>query len=166
MSKSLYEIQTEYQILFDTLEQADGLPPEQMAELMALLDINEAEFRAKAEAYAATIRAKGARAEELRKEAKRLTDWAKTEEALADRLTDRIMAAMLSQGVKKAETEHFRFGLRSSEAVEVEIDPSELPAAYRRMKFEADKQAIKAALERGEEIAGARLVARQSLQIR
>jgi hypothetical protein len=168
MSKSLFEIQSEYEVLLSTLEQAGNLPPEQQAELIELLSINEAEFKGKAEAYAITIRAKQARASELKAEAKRLSDWAKTEENLAERLTERILSAMQHQGLAKAETEHYRFGLRNSVAVDLDIEPDALPEGYKRVKtvIEADKTAIKAALERGESIPGARLVQRQSLQIR
>ena len=55
---------------------------------------------------------------------------------------------------------------RRSTAVEIDCDASELPEDYCRIRCEADKAAIKAALAAGEEIKGARLVSRTNLVIR
>ncbi|PKL76371.1 MAG: hypothetical protein CVV27_10610 [Candidatus Melainabacteria bacterium HGW-Melainabacteria-1] len=168
---TIYEIEFRYLDILGRLEQAmaaDDLSPEQVDQLNAELVINAAEFADKADAYAAVIGQKRARAEFLKGEAKRLTDMARAEEAIAERLQDRIAAAMTALGLAKADTAHYKLSFRKSTAVELAIEPQALPAIYQRPKtiIDADKAALKTALQAGQEIPGARLIERQSLQIR
>ena len=69
---------------------------------------------------------------------------------------------------EKVSTPKLAVTYRKAEAVEVDVPVDELPAQYQRIKttVEPDKTALKAALKAGEEIAGCRLVTRQSMNIR
>lgn len=173
--KSLYIIQSEHQAILDQVQelvQNTELDAEQLQIQLDILQekltINAGEFQQKAEAYAAVIKDKQNRVAFLKSEAKRLLSMATAEESVIGRLQDRILSAMQAQGITKAETDHFKFGLRNNQSVEITVDATALPALFQRTKLthEADKPAIKAALERGEIIPGAGLVTRQSLQIR
>lgn len=57
---------------------------------------------------------------------------------------------------------------RKSTSVEVEVQPEQLPEAFRRTKVivEADKTALKDALKTGQEVAGVKLVEKQNIQIK
>ncbi len=55
---------------------------------------------------------------------------------------------------------------KESKAVDLEVEPEKLPAQFQRVKVEADKSAIKDALNKGETVEGARLVTRQNLQVK
>lgn len=59
------------------------------------------------------------------------------------------------------------YSWRKSKAVEV-VDESALPADYmtKKVTFTPDKKAIKEAIEKGQEVAGARVVERDNLQIK
>lgn len=167
---SLYVIENQYAELFDRLIiAADGLMnDEERAQLEADLLINEQEFTEKADAYAAVIRQKEARAEFLKSEAKRLQEAAKAELAQAEYLQTKISEAMRNRGLDKAETAHYRLSFRRSEAVELSVPADQLPGLYQRTElvYSADKAAIKTALKLGTQIPGAVLSVRQNLQIK
>ena len=67
---------------------------------------------------------------------------------------------------RKYQSPQCTIGWRKSEAVLVTVSIEELPEEYRRMKVEADLNAIKAALKEGNEVPGAVLETRNSIQIR
>lgn len=169
---TLYEIQTQYRELMNQMEAILSDPnPEtlesDMAHLNELMGINAQEFQAKGDAYAAVIREKEARAEALREEAHRMADLAKREEATVEYLKERLFAAMQEQGLNSADLPHFRLSLRKSQAVDV-TDKDLIPQDYLRVKtvIEPDKNAIKTALKQGQDVPGAALIDRQSLQIK
>lgn len=68
----------------------------------------------------------------------------------------------------KAETPFVKLSWRKSEAVVFEGAAELLPAKFQRVKttVDADKKAIKAAIESGEEVSGAKIETRHSLQIK
>lgn len=165
---TLYQIESQYQDLFARLEKAAtrDLSPEEQAKIIESLEINEAELKQKAEAYAAVIRQKQARDKFLAEEIKRLQQMRNSERRQAEVLTERINQALTSRGLEKLETDHFRLGFRSSEAVVFDVPEDQLPAEYLTYKPQANKTAIKAALKAGEIIPGAKLAQNKNLQIR
>lgn len=170
-TQTLYQIQNDYQDILARLEESferDDLDQSQIDALNAELEINAAEFREKADAYAAVIGQKMARAEYLKTEAKRLVDMAKAEEKAAERLRERISAAMTQQGLDKAETAHYKLSFRKSQAIEINCLTEELPGIYQASKivYSPDKDAIKRHILMGGMVPGAVLVERQNLQIR
>jgi hypothetical protein len=131
-----------------------------------LLEINQAEFTQKADAYAAVIGQKKARVDFLKAEAKRLTRMAQVEESIADKLKERISYAMTAHGLEKVETAHYKLGWRKSSTVEITGQIEDLPIEFVRVKVEADKAAIKASFKAGEPVRGARIVENKTLSIR
>ena len=167
---NLYQIQNNYQELFEELDQMvlnDDFSPEDLKLLMQQLEINEAELKEKADAYAAVIRRKKSEADFLKSEAKRLNELASAELKKANMLQERITQALQSRGLNKLESAHFRFGFRTSKAVEI-ISEEMVPESYQAIKISKspDKMAIKQAIQSGTEIPGAMLVERKSLQIK
>jgi hypothetical protein len=171
---NLYQIQTEYRDLMAEMEGilADPNPDTLDADMDYLnkkMAINAAEFQCKAEAYAAVIREKEARAEALREEAHRMAQLAKQEDSISEYLKTRLANAMTEQGIEKAALPRFSLSFRKSQAVEIR-DQSVLPEEYLRIKPapapEPDKTALKKALSQGQIIPGAALVTRQNLQIK
>jgi len=172
MNKPLYEIETEFQDLFARLEAMAGAEQdessfEETEALLKELEINRDELQRKAGAYAARIGQKESRAEYLKSEAKRLAKLAEQEQREADFLKERITKALISQDLKKVETDHHKLSLRSSVSVNV-IDASAIPEAYQRVTFkrEPDKTGIKQAIESGQLVPGAELLSKQSLIIK
>lgn len=173
MNKPLYEIETEFADLFARLEamanaEQDESSFEETEALLKELEINRDELQRKAGAYAARIGQKESRAEYLKSEAKRLGKMAEQEQREADFLKERITKALISQDLKKVETDHHKLSLRSSVSVLISVPTDQLPEAYQRVtvKAEPDKQSIKQALQAGMSVPGAHLVEKQSLQIR
>lgn len=171
MSLTLYKIQIDYQDLMKDLDDAINNPditPEEMDALNDRLKINKEEFLQKADAYAAVIREKEARASFLSEESKRLALMAKQELSIADRLHERISEAMIQQGESKVTLSHYKLGFRKSESVEI-TDQELIPEYLMRIKPapapEPDKVAIKAALKAGP-VPGAVLIEKQNLQIK
>lgn len=169
--QSLYAIETEYQNLFAELEEAlanQDDPTQDIDQLLKRMDINRDELTAKAEAYAAKIKEKKARAEYLKSEADRLQAMAKAELRTAEFLSDRITNALVNQGLNRIETDHFKLLTRTSTSVQFTGSVDELPEAYKRvtLKAEPDKQSIKQALQSGMIVPGACLVEKVSIQIK
>lgn len=102
--------------------------------------------------------------EVLKKESKRLSDKAKALENKTERLKELMKLSVVASG-KTIKTDMFTFSLRKSKAVQV-ANEDELPRNYVRIKKEADKKAIKEALENGIEIVGCSFVENVSLSVK
>jgi len=66
------------------------------------------------------------------------------------------------------EAEFLKFSTRKSKQVEVNIDPNDLPKEFKTVKVTEtpDKNAIKKAIEQGQEVTGCRIVENINLQIK
>ena len=78
-----------------------------------------------------------------------------------------MLQSMLITGIEKLESDFWRFSVRRSESVEVDLVEA-LPSDFRTIKnvVTADKVAIKEAIKRGENVIGARLIENFNLQIK
>lgn len=103
-------------------------------------------------------------ADELKAEAKSMSDRAKAKERKAESLTKYLAAVLDGQ---KFETARAAIGWRKSKAVRIEFG-TELPEEYIRRKVteEPDKTAIKAALVAGKCIDGCELVETNNISIK
>jgi len=101
----------------------------------------------------------------IREEEKRLAARRKTIENLESRL--REVAALYMRKVEKDKLKGVlnTISLRRSEAVEID-DEAALPAAYVEVKITPRKAEIKKAINEGDDVPGAHLETRESLQIR
>ena len=107
-----------------------------------------------------------AESEAIAAEVERLAKRKKSAQSKADWLR-RYLSGNMEPGTNLKDP-RAQIGWRKSTAVEVAVKPEELPENLRRTKItvEADKTAIKANLEAGQEVAGCQLVTRFNLQIK
>lgn len=161
---NLYEINENYASIIAAVEEAEGeLTPELEEQLAA----NGEDFRDKIENYLKAVRNYEADAEAFKAEAASFTAKAKRAATTVERLKQTVTAAMQLRGMDKERFGNFTASLRRSERVTVDDDLiQQLPDKYKRVKYEADKTALKEALKSGEEVEGAQLTTNYSLQIK
>jgi hypothetical protein len=130
---------------------------------------NRRAVEVKADAWCWVIDHMRAQAATRAAHAQRLKDLAAAAEQQADALQDRLVAALqrVDPDATRWELQDHKLISRVSTAVEVEVDATELPEAFQRVKttYSADKTALKSALQRGEQIDGVALVERRSWKI-
>lgn len=139
------------------------------------LDGIEQEFEDKAENVAAYIKSLKAEADDLKEEEAALNRRRKVKENQIDRLKDYLLHSMMTINRTKIDTPKAKLIIRNNaESVRFDdenefITRCELAGAddfLRYKKPEIDKTEVKAALKRGEQIEGARLIRTQSLIIK
>lgn len=159
---NLYEITKEYLEIQQILETEELTP-----ELDQALMLNQNQLQTKAGGYAKIMANKQANVDGATAEMKRLKAYIEQEQKKIDRLKNAMLQSMLITGIEKLESEFWRFSVRRSEAVEVDIVEA-LPSEFRTIKnvVTADKVAIKEAIKRGENVTGARLIENFNLQIK
>lgn len=162
MNKTLYQITGETLEIYNQLEESGGdLSPEMEEALI----ISQTELKTKGQAYIEVLKGNAAFINNIDQEIKRLQAMKKTRSNLSKRLEDRLLDAVklfgdIDLGLTVITT-------RKSKAVQVE-DVNSLPAEYKNIKIQeqADKKAIKEALEAGEQIKGCSIVENKSLRIK
>lgn len=156
MTKNLFEISDDLLALDALLDEIGGDISDAEAEAAVDAWLKElgAERDSKLEAYAYLIKENEARAAALKEEAARLKARREAAENKADRLKTRLEIFLKVQGIDRIQTERFTFALqkpggkpRVAIAEAYEENPVELPERFRRVKFEADLNAIREALE-------------------
>jgi hypothetical protein len=162
-NKSLYKIESEYLELFARIEMADG---ELTPELESALEINKAELEVKSIAYVEVIKQRESFNTRIDDEIKRLQALKKQNDNLILRLKNNLLNAVNLFG--NFEAGFLKFSTRKSKQVEVNIDPNDLPKEFKNVKVTEtpDKNAIKKAIEQGQEIQGCRVVENINLQIK
>jgi chromosome segregation ATPase len=123
----------------------------------------------KADAYCWVIDQLRGQAAWRREQADRLRDLADSDNRKADRLEQtliRVLTALEPDATKFELPEH-RISSRKSQAVEVDLDPAELPECYQLKKtiINPHREALKRDLKAGFLLPGARLVERRSWKI-
>lgn len=133
----------------------------------AFLDDLMLERGEKIENIALYIKCLESDAEAIANEEKRLKKRKEQKQRKAERLREYLRSSLLAFGDTKFETPRVALSFRSSKQVVVP-NVDFLPAEYVREKVtkEADKTAIKKAIEEGKEIAGAFLEDKQNLNIK
>jgi len=161
MNKNLYQIETEYMELMNTLEDNSG---EITPEIEEALIINEKELNQKSISYLAVVKNKESFNTLIDDEIKRLQQLKKQNSTIISKLKDNLLQAVNLFGA--FEVGFNKFGTRKSSSVEVE-DVNELPKEYKVVKVteQADKAAIKKALQNGEKIPGCKIVEKKNLKI-
>lgn len=105
-------------------------------------------------------------AEAMKAQASRILEAARKVEAKAEGVR-KFIAGNIQPGMK-VKDDRVTLSMRESTAVEIEKDTAatDLPLEFQRVKIEADKTLLKAALKKGEEISGVALITRYNLQIK
>ena len=156
--RTLYDISQDLLDLYETIQDLGGdvsSPDVEQAIDQWFEELAE-ERDAKLDNYAALISELEARAEARRAESRRLAARARQDEEQADYLKGRLMYFFEKHGLKTVETLRYRLTLqRSGGRAPVVLhtdDASTLPEAFQRVKVRPDLNAIREALERGEEL--------------
>ncbi len=162
-NKSLYKIESEYLELFGRIEMAEG---ELTPELESALEINKNELEVKSIAYVEVIKQRESFNTRIDDEIKRLQALKKQNDNLILRLKNNLLNAVNLFG--NFEAGFLKFSTRKSKQVEVNIDPNDLPKEFKVVKVTEtpDKNAIKRAIEQGQEVTGCRIVENINLQIK
>lgn len=160
----LYEIPGTIRAALDRIE-----VDEETGEIInaADLDAVEAEAHEKLESTALYVRELNAESDALKAEIERLTDRRRSLEKRSTFLKCLMLQGLDALGATKLKTPMVTISVRTSKAVELDADALDvLPEGFIRIKREADKTAIKAAIERGFCMLGAHLVENRSLTMR
>ena len=164
MSRTLLDITEDLQALDDLLTETGGDVSGVEATVDAWLAELEQNLKGKVDNYAALITAMNARAEVRKAEADRLYHRAKVDVNNARFLRDRLKFALEQRGISKLETARYKVGVaKVGGSIPVIIpDVSALPSEFIRVTEvrDADKDAIRKALESGQQVPGAELGAR------
>jgi hypothetical protein len=160
MAKNLFRINED---IFRLYQQIDDNGGELTPELEEQLTITENDRESKCEGYVSVIRMFKSKSQLIKDEAKRLLDAARTYDKSIERLEDNLLSSIVQLGNIK--TNFVSISTRRNKSVEI-ADDVEIPLQYQRVKIEANKTAIKEALESGIDVPGATIVEKYSLLIR
>lgn len=159
----LYEINNVYLSILELMSD-ESLDADMLS--TALKNVDDA-LETKAENYAKIIKQIEGDIDTVKKEKDRLSSKQKTMENNVRWLKMNLQAAMELQGKRKFKTDLFSFNIQKNpKSVQVTCDPHLLEERFQSIKVDANKQAIKEALEAGETVEGATIVQSESLRIR
>jgi hypothetical protein len=183
MTTSLYALTGDALLIQSRIDHAaEGLfsdDPQEVAQATADLEAliadeanNRRALEAKADAWCWVIDHLRAQAASQREHSRRLAELAADAEHRAEVLQDRLTAALERVNPDATTWNLPEHRLTSRRVSSVEIDPNmqpaDLPDGLYRVKttYSADKTAIKAALQQGQDVPGAQLVRRRSWSIK
>ena len=158
MTRTLFEISQELQALHERIEALGGdvTDPAVEQEIDDWFDRLGTERDHKLDNYAALISELEARAEARKAEARRLADRARRDQERADYLKQRLVLFFQQHGLKTIETPRYRLTVQRSGGrppVVLKVDdPEQLPEAFQRWRVSPDLNAIREALEAGEQL--------------
>jgi len=160
--KTLYEITTQQRELIAEIEWLEGEITPEMEQSLA---ITKQELETKSMAYLEVINRKGAFDSLIDNEIKRLQAIKKQNGNITSRLKENLLNAVKTFGEFTIGTH--KFTTRKSSSVEVE-DVNGLPNEFKVVKVteQADKMALKKAIQEGKEIKGVFIVEHFNLAIK
>ena len=158
---TLYEIGQDSMALYEML-QNDEIDEQTVQDTIESFGVE-----GKLEDYAKIIRQLNADAAALEMEEARMEKRRKTVQNSIKRLQNNLVLYFSMIGKDKADAGIFKMAVRKSKAVNI-LDLNIIPDEFKRQKVtvEADKKAIKEALEAGETVAGAEIQINKSINIR
>lgn len=154
---TLYELKGAALDLLEQLESGESEFSEQC--LRDTLESIEGEFADKVESYIVIIKELENDAERCKAEKKRLDERIKSAERNILRLKNTITAAAVDLDMKNVKTEHFTINRFNNAKLDIcGSVPDEYKKEVQTVRKDIDKDAIKAALDNGEELGFARYV--------
>lgn len=160
--KSLFAIQTDLQLIFDQLEEAEG---EITPELTEQLAISREELKVKGVNYVHFIKKLENDLELAAVYEHQIIAWKKRKQRAIDNLKESLLNAVQNFG--EIEAEVFTIKTRKSEQVQIN-DIDKLPVSFMNKKttFTPDKAKIKDMIKSGQEVPGAEIVQNVNLAIK
>lgn len=167
---SIYKLSQDYKNISLLLEAIvdNNEPDEVEEEAREILNIVKEQLIDKADNVAKYIKNEELEIQGIKEEEKRLKELRQTREKTLNRFKDYVLQSLIELDFVKVKTSIGNISIRKSKAIKVDIDTSELPREFIRTKttIDADKKALKEAIEKGEKINGVELVERVNLNIR
>jgi hypothetical protein len=165
---NLFEIGAQHRALVAQLENlleelnGDITDPEIASLIDEWFTGNDESLKEKLDGYCAIIGEQKAMAAARLEESKRIAGLASQNTALVTKLGERLKYFFESQGLTKVETPRYKLSIvnnggKCSLVTPDDLDPTTLPATMQRVipaRIEADKEAIREALERGTPVPG------------
>lgn len=168
---SLHDISTEIENALTALDDFDGPEEERQAVESALApyldDLAKMEAD-KVDAIAFIDRRSAKEIDFLKSEENRIRLKRQSLERRRASFRDFLRMVMVGHGLKKLSGHTATMSLRSSESVQLDVSPQELPTQYVEMTvtYQPRKADIKAALKAGEVIPGCSIATNQTVQVR
>lgn len=161
----MYELTNSYKELQNMMLLAET--EEDITAIQDTLAMIDESIELKAENTAKFIAVLTADNEGVTQELERLRKRKERQKKLIDMLKANLDVAMQVKGVKSLHVSSFTIGYRKSTVVNV-LDLAAIPDEYKRTKItvDADKTAIKQAINNKVDIPGAELVVKQNIQIK
>ncbi|MFB2935948.1 siphovirus Gp157 family protein [Aerosakkonemataceae cyanobacterium BLCC-F154] len=155
--RTLFSISADIDELSTLLDEVEGDDVESAKLIGEWLERLGEERDRKLDNYAALISELQARAAVRKAEAKRLAELAASDEKKAEMLKERLKWFFEIHKLKTVETVRYKLSLTKSGGkppliLDDGISPTDLPEKFQKSHVEADKTAIRAALEAGEEL--------------
>lgn len=170
---NLYELDNEWATIQEQLEELDGqdLTPDlefQLLKLMTNLQETSEEWHRKVDNYCKLIAGLNASAKARKEESKRLAELAGLDQLKADKLKDRLKDSLKLREQSKVKTKYFNLAVckNSRPSLTIPDDVEKLPDEFTKLVKEANKEAIKEALESGQKIEGCKLMVGDHLRIK
>ena len=161
----LYELAENYQELANMLEQVE-VGSDDWKTIQDTLDATEGAFEEKVKAVCVMVKQFKYNVEACKAEKKRLDEVAKGYENKATWLESYLQEQLEKTGNLKSTMLYGPHKMTYRKSVSTEVtDVNALPIEYIKTKVEADKTAIKKALQEGVAVAGARLVDTTSFKV-
>ena len=163
---ALYTLADEYLQDVAKLQDLD-LDPQTIADTLEGLS---GDLETKATNVAMFVRNLESLADQIKQAEATMAARRKAIESRAEHVRDYLLTNMQRTGISKIDSPWFKIALRNNPPSVVVDDPSLIPARYMRQAEPPppapDKKEIKAAIEFGENVPGARLVTKQSVTIK
>lgn len=157
---TLYELNEMYRNIQFLIESGEYTEEE----LKFAIDSVNGEISEKLEGYAMVVKNLESDIEGLKAEEKRLADRRKSLENGVKRMKEAMQDTLLLTGEKRIKTQKFTISLRKSTSVEIENEDL-IPEEFVKITKTISRSELAKCLKEGE-IPGARLVEKESLQIR
>ncbi len=168
----IYEITSEFRNLEELYEMAIDIETGEIIDAEALEELEigvKNQLSKKSEGVIKYLQNSAILLDGIDGEIKRLQALKKSGKKKIENFKEYIVRNMETSGVKKIETSLGNLSLRASKSVEVNeifLDKTDKRYMIEEVKYKISKSAIKKILETGEEIQGANIISRNSLQVK
>lgn len=160
MTPNMYQLTQAYLELDEFIDGLSGDVTSIEAEIVKYLECLNGALEEKADNTAAVITELESRARVRREEADRLADLARADAEKAKRLEFALMTLLRAAGTRKIDGSRFVVAIQKNggkRKLIVDIDPASLPERFQRVFIEANGEAIRQAIDAGENLEFARL---------
>ena len=161
---SLFEIESQYRLLADTLIEAGGELTDGME---TALQINKTDLKTKARSYGYVVLDLESEVEQIEAQIKRLSAMKSARNKTIDRLKETVSNAMQLFEISEVKTATLKINFRKSESVEIDnLDLLDATYKVEKVSVTANKVKIKEDIKAGISVTGAILQVNQNLQIK